>query len=491
VSPPDSQTASRILARYLLGVEGGAPADFEALCEEHPERAEELRGLKADLERVEDVLEGLGGIDSGDDESRSLAGRLASRFGSDVDPSITLEAEGEADPEFAKRALGRLAEHAGGSVRYRAKGEVGRGGMGAVLRVWDEDLRRHLAMKVVLGEDAKHLARFLEEAQVTSQLDHPGIVPVHELGLDAEGQVYFTMKLVKGRTLREVIELASEEREGWSRTRVLEVVLKICDAMAYAHDKGVIHRDLKPANIMVGRFGAVYVMDWGLARIQGREDPRDVRILEPESPSSSLRSVRQDETDSSPDSPLVTMDGDVVGTPAYMSPEQAEGRLEALGPRTDVYALGAVLYHVLCGHMPYVKPGTKASTYAIWHWVRTGPPEPLHTAAPEVPAELVSICEKAMAREPGARFASMEALADDLRAYLEGRVVRTYETGAWAETRKWVRRNKLLAASVAAALLALIAGIATTLVLRQRAERSAELARESAELARENAEEAK
>ena len=173
--------------------------------------------------------------------------------------------------------------------RYVLEGEIDRGGMGAVLRIHDAHLNRRLAMKVMLeraaakdAEDARLsqqlLGRFLEEAQVTSQLDHPGVVPVHELGLDASGKVYFTMRLVKGRNASEAFALARAETDGWTRTRALEIVLKVCDTMAYAHEKGVLHRDLKPGNVMVGRFGEVYVMDWGLAKVLGQEDKHDLRI---------------------------------------------------------------------------------------------------------------------------------------------------------------------------------------------------------------------
>src|SRR5688500_466293 len=205
--------------------------------------------------------------------------------------------------------------------------------MGVVLRVWDEDLRRHLAMKVMLGKglgtaagrpsDPKLLARFLEEAQVTGQLDHPGIVPVHDLGLDAEGRVYFTMKLVKGVTLGEVFDERARGEGGWTQQRVLGLLLKVCEAMSYAHAKGVIHRDLKPANVMVGKFGEVYVMDWGLAKILGREDGKDVRIRPNGAPPEGgrRRSDRRARPAEMPDTALYTMDGDVLGTPAYMPPE--------------------------------------------------------------------------------------------------------------------------------------------------------------------------
>ena len=173
--------------------------------------------------------------------------------------------------------------------RFLLEGEIGQGGMGAVLRIHDRFLNRRLAMKVLLeraaprDDEEKKLAhqllgRFLEEAQVTSQLDHPGVVPVHELGLDANGKVWFTMRLVKGRTASEVFADAFAGANDWTLTRALEVVLKVCDTMAYAHDKGVLHRDLKPSNVMVGRFGEVYVMDWGLAKVLGQPDRHDLRI---------------------------------------------------------------------------------------------------------------------------------------------------------------------------------------------------------------------
>src|SRR5688500_1375331 len=185
----------------------------------------------------------------------------------------------------AGELIERLAGRAPNGARYQIEGEIGRGGMGAILRAFDPDLRRVLAMKVALEQDAatdarqrQRLGRFLEEAQITGQLDHPGVVPVHELGLDAQGRLYFTMRLVRGQELGAIYELASKGRDDWSTVRVLGVLLKVCEAMAYAHSKGVIHRDLKPANVMVGRFGEVYVMDWGLAKVIGRDDSCDLRI---------------------------------------------------------------------------------------------------------------------------------------------------------------------------------------------------------------------
>ena len=439
---------------------------------------------------------------------KSLAARLRERFGPDVDPGVSLEPQGTpaAPSDFSSQVLARLASRPDASGRYRLQGEVAQGGMGVIVRVWDEDLHRHLAMKLMLGRvsppagvesdpaaatpalPARSVGRFLEEAQVTGQLDHPGIVPVHELGLDQDGRVFFTMKLVKGEDLKAVFARVHAGEEGWSVTHVLGLLQRSCEALAYAHAKRVIHRDLKPANLMIGKFGEVYVMDWGLARLLDRPDDKDLR-LRPEhvAATTELNSPRHEAVAAQSDSPLVTMDGDIVGTPAYMSPEQARGELARLGPPTDVYALGAMLYHLLAGRMPYVVPGAYANQHMILGRVQEGPPRPLHELAPDVPAELVAICERAMEREPQDRYPHMTALSDDLRAYLEHRVVSAYETGALAEARKWVVRNKPLAAALAAGVLLLVGGLTSSLMLKGRSDRNAAVASANATLADANA----
>ncbi len=351
---------------------------------------------------------------------------------------------------------------------YVLRGEIARGGQGAVLRVWDQDLNRNLAMKVILGKDdekpsgktphvdAHTMGRFLEEAQVTGQLDHPGIVPVHELGVDKDGRVYFTMKLVKGRDLAAIFDLVHEKKEGWNLTRALGVILKVCEAMSYAHAKGVIHRDLKPANIMVGRFGEVYVMDWGVARVLKREESHDIRIQQ----TMAVRSDWRDKAEKE-EPKLLTMDGDIVGTPAYMSPEQASGELDHMGPHSDVYSVGAMLYHLLSGRMPYVTPGERIHGFTIWNKLREEPPTPLSEITENLPQELVAICEKAMSRDLAERYKDMSKLANDLSAFVEHRVVHAYETGAVAELRKWVKRNKSLAAVTTAFVLLALGGLGT------------------------------
>ncbi len=417
----------------------------------------------------------------------SFVQRLRKRFGSDVDPEITLQDEDQ-DPEesVSKGLYLKLSTKDPASMRYTVRGELARGGMGAILRVWDDDLRRNLAMKVLLSRgvneedeeepkiDDELLGRFLEEAQITGQLDHPGIVPVHDLGIDERGRVYFTMRLVRGRDLKQILDLMAEGKEGWSRTKLLYVILKVCEAMAFAHSKGVVHRDLKPANIMVGRFGETYVMDWGLARVLGRRDSRDIRLKPADASALSLvRTARQEDHETDPQSPLVTMDGDVIGTPSYMALEQAEGKLDEVGPRSDVYSVGAILYQMLTGQAPYVKPNAKISPHTVLSRVLDGPPTPIAKLNKDVPGELIAICEKAMGRGQAERYMSMLDMSADIEAYLEGRVVRAYEGGSVAEFRKWMQRNRGMAAAILVAILLAVGGLAS--VAAVQASKTAEL----------------
>ncbi|MEZ5305017.1 MAG: serine/threonine-protein kinase [Verrucomicrobiales bacterium] len=378
--------------------------------------------------------------------------------------------------------------------RYADEGEIARGGMGVVFRVKDRNLDRTLAMKRmmaapdILGGKAEvdRFARFMEEAHVTAQLDHPGIVPVHDLGEDENGCAYYTMKLVRGRELGEVIKVARKGEEGWNLPRLVGVLVRACQAVAYAHGKGVIHRDLKPANIMVGELGEVYVMDWGLAKQVGRDDVHDIRPLIGDGVSGSeviISSPRSGgDPGSSVDSPLMTRDGAIIGTPAYMPPEQAAGEVENVDQRADIYALGAVLYEMLATVPPYHDQSQSAEATSemetatatdnraqrIITSIASGPPTRVRDLRPDAPAELVAVCEKAMARDRERRYASCLDLAEDLQAYLDGRVVQAHETGALAELKKWVLRNKATSAAAAAAVLALAALAALQSVSNQR-----------------------
>ncbi len=409
--------AVEVFEDYLSQVLGGGHADFDAVCIAHPELESKLRELEADWQ----ALSPLG------------AARAEER-------------------EHKKRGAETKRKK-----RYGRRETIGRGGMGEVMRVWDGEMRRNLAMKIARTPshrvNAASLARFFEEAQLTGRLDHPGIVPVHELGLDADGRAYFTMRLVRGQDLQKVFGLARTGRESWNQQRALGVILKVCEAMAYAHSRNVIHRDLKPANVMVGRFGEVYVMDWGLAKVLGRKG-RERDASEPR-PKSMKKGG----------SPISTIDGTVIGTPSYMPPEQARGALDEIGPHSDVYAVGAMLYTLLTGRVPYVPPGQRLSQETVLAKVLKGPPIPVRRLSRTVPEELVAICETAMARNPARRYPSMVEMAEDLRAYLEGHVVQAYETGAYAEFRKWVARNRLAAGAILASIVAVVVGLASIAVV--------------------------
>ncbi len=436
-SPPPPDAAEDVFARFLERIENGEPADFDALCRDHAALAPTLRRIH---QRWQAMTRAFGAL------SRSDAATPPAHAGS---PSVDA-------------LLQRLGASGARIERYAIGAEIARGGMGRVVQAWDEELRREVALKIHRGDpgDTRQRRRFLEEAQIAAQLDHPGIVPVHELGLDAEGRPFFSMQLVRGLDLGRILELARSGDGDWSRTRVLHVLLRACEAVAFAHSKGVVHRDLKPANIMVGRFHETYVMDWGLARVAGDGAADDGEV-------DTLRTAIAGEDLGSP---LLTGSGDVLGTPAYMAPEQAANG--TADTTADVYAIGAILYHLLAGHVPYAARGTPDADTLLQR-LAAGPPPRL---GDDVPAELRAICERAMARDPGARYADIGALAADLRAFLELRTVRAYATGRFAELRKWVARNRALTASFAALLLALLAGATAATALWVRAERNRERA---------------
>ena len=381
-------------------------------------------------------------------------------YGTAVDPGISLDRERGAAPEPGGSDRSPAPGVRRAADRYRVQELVGQGGMGTVLGVWDTELRRRLAMKIrgrlddpPSGEpgDWRSARRFLREAQITAQLDHPGIVPVHEIGLDEKGRLFFTMKRVEGQTLTAVLRQVELGQDGWTQTRALGVLVKVCEAVAYAHTKGVIHRDLKPSNVMVGGFGEVYVMDWGLAKMVCDPAHRDG---EPALESSPEVEVEREHGPAGPKP--ITIDGMALGTPAYMPPEQALGDVQAVNQRSDVYSLGAMLYHLLTGRVPYAAAEDGLPAKRVVEQTCEGPPVSVHELRPKVAPELVAICEKAMERDPRRRYAGPDEMALDLQAYLEGRVVRAYAVGPVVELKKWVVRNRTVAATVLTAALVLV-----------------------------------
>ena len=289
--------------------------------------------------------------------------------------------------------------------RYKNLGEIARGGMGAIVKVQDRDLRRTLVMKVFDPEDGKidngRIGMFIEEAQINGQLDHPNICPVYEVGHDQEGSHFFTMKLVRGKTLADVLHGDSYDPTNPGCLReALEIVKKVCDALAFAHAKGVVHRDMKPENIMVGDFGEVYLMDWGIAKLMTSSHEDRVTIA-------------RDTTS------MLDQAGAIVGTLMYMAPEQARGEAESVDHRADVFGLGAVLYEVLTQVPPYYAQsiGDLVLMAQSCGWRA---PQDLVGTDLVLPSALCTICEKAMSAEPADRYQTVVELRDALDAFLVG-----------------------------------------------------------------------
>ncbi|MBP6839475.1 MAG: protein kinase [Kofleriaceae bacterium] len=351
---------------------------------------------------------------------------------------------------------------------------LGRGGMGQVFAARDRRLRRTVAVKELRRGAGDLEARFVREALLTARLQHPSIISVYEAGRWPDGAPYYAMRLVAGRSLEQALAGATERP---ARLALLPNLLAVADALAYAHSQRIIHRDLKPANVMLGDFGETVVIDWGLAKdLAEPSGPARHGDGGPDQRGEPARSAT-DGGDSE------TRHGEILGTPAYMAPEQAAGA--AVDERTDVFALGAILYHVLSGQLPY----TGASAVEVMERIQAGRPRPLREVAPGLPPDLVAIVDRAMAPAPAARYPSARELAEDLRRFTSGQMVSAHHYGAGALVRRWLRRHRALVAVSLAALvtLAALATVGTRRILAE--ERAAQAARRAAEQHRRSADE--
>ena len=372
------------------------------------------------------------------------------------------------------------------SIRYRVDGEIARGGMGSVLKGRDPDLGRDVALKVLrddLRDDAGMVRRFVEEAQIGGQLQHPGIVPIYELGTFADLRPYFAMKLVKGHTLAELLEARDGPDD--DRPRFLSIFESIAQTVAYAHARGVIHRDLKPSNVMVGSFGEVQVMDWGLAKVLPRggvvDDAQAGKLDRQETVIATDRSGSEE--------PCLSQAGSVMGTPSYMAPEQARGEGERVDERADVFALGSILCEVLTGDPAFLGRSSgeilrKAALGDLAEAVA-------RLDACGADAELVAIARDCLAREAEDRPRHAGAVAEQVTAYLGGvqdrlrtaeiargaeaaRAEEAVHTAAEANERARVeRRARRFQVGLAASLLVLVTvgGLGLTYALQQRQQR--------------------
>jgi serine/threonine-protein kinase len=335
-----------------------------------------------------------------------------------------------------------------------------------------------VALKQILdahADDEASRRRFLVEAEITGGLEHPGIVPVYGLGTHSDGRPYYAMRFIRGDSLKEAIDRFHADavlrkdpgRRSLELRRLLRRFTDMCNAIDYAHSRGVLHRDIKPGNVIVGKHGETLVVDWGLAKATGQADPDSgERTLRPASASGSAE----------------TLPGSALGTPAYMSPEQAEGDLEHLGPRSDVYSLGASLYCLLTGKPPFAGDAVE-----VIPRVQRGDFSPPRATDPGIDRALEAVCLKAMAHRPVDRYASPKTLAEDLERWMADEAVSAWREPVGRRARRWMRRHRTLVTSTAAVLifsLAGLAGFATVLAgkNRQLDDKNLELAGKNREL---------
>jgi serine/threonine-protein kinase len=347
-------------------------------------------------------------------------------------------------------------------LRFRVLRPHARGGLGAVFVALDNELHREVALKQILdshADDPVSRQRFLLEAEVTGGLEHPGVVPVYGLGTYGDGRPYYAMRFIRGDSLKEAIDRFHKDqarksdpgRRALELRKLLRRFTDVCNAIEYAHSRGVLHRDLKPGNIIVGKHGETLVVDWGLAKATGRTDPgvaSGERALIPSSASGSAE----------------TVPGSALGTPAYMSPEQAEGDIEHLGPRSDVYSLGATLYYLLSG-----QPPLEGEIGDVLRAVQRGEVPPPRQHDTTIDAALEAVCLKAMAHQPADRYPAPKALAEDIERWMADEPVAAWREPVSRRARRWARRNRSLVTGAAAAVLAGVVGLAAVLAVQTQA----------------------
>jgi serine/threonine protein kinase len=317
--------------------------------------------------------------------------------------------------------------------RFNIVSAYAEGGLGEISVARDSQLNRMVALKQIKtrwADDVEARSRFLQEAQITGRLEHPGIVPVYALGFDASGRPYYAMRFIEGETLQEVVrrfhekfgELRSDPRERLMELRkLLARLIAVCNTIDYAHNRGIIHRDLKPANILLGKYGETLVVDWGLAKVITGDKLPPLPFQEIAGSAGVAGTVM----------------GTALGTPAYMSPEQAAGKMDELSSQTDIYSLGVTLYHLLTGRLPY----EEESVSGVLEKVKALSPHSPREHSPWVPRPLEAICQKAMAPRPVDRYPSTAALAEDIERWLADEQTVAYDPTLWEHILQWWRHQ--------------------------------------------------
>jgi serine/threonine-protein kinase len=495
--------ADRHLLFALLALQNGIINQGQLLAAFQAWTLDKAKSLADHLEARGDltgarraVLEALAGVHldaHGGDVERSLAavslGRSArERLARIGDPAIdaTLDHIGSAHSpteDDGQIDSDRTNTYAVGSAtsdgqRFQILRPHARGGLGAVFVARDTELNREVAVKQILdhhADDQGSRARFVLEAEITGGLEHPGIVPVYGLGTYPDGRPYYAMRFIRGDSFKEAIaafhaDLASKRDPGQRSLALRKLLLRfldLCNAIDYAHSRGVLHRDIKPANVILGKYGETLVVDWGLAKAQGRSETdavSDERILVPSSSSGSAE----------------TLPGSALGTPAYMSPEQAGGDLERLGPRSDVYSLGATLYCLLTGRQPVEGDDVGAVLRAV----QKGDFPPPRRLDPALDPALEAVCLKAMAPRAEDRYPAPRALAEDIEHWMADEPVAAWREPWRRRARRWERRHRTAVMAAASGLLVALAGMFSVLVVQARA--NSELTRSNNALAEAN-----
>jgi eukaryotic-like serine/threonine-protein kinase len=433
--------------------------------------ADLIASLRAQLRLVEDMkpqetIANLG--------SSALNGTLP-------DPEGTTAWAGISPDGASASASSRLLDAK--SARFRVLRPHAKGGLGEVYIAWDEELERNVALKEIRAEHSQSerlRERFVREAEINGNLEHPGIVPVYGLGAYPDGRPYYAMRFVEGETLKVALERFHAEAprldaSEWAigLRQLLRRFIGVCDSIDYAHSRGVLHRDLKPSNILLGKFGETLIIDWGLAKIIGKSDPHDPAMAGGEG------IVRL----STEDSHFPTLAGETMGSPPFMSPEQARGCHADLTSASDIYSLGSTLFAVLTGRPPV----DGAKTAEILDKVGRGEIIPPAKANPRVPQPLAAICLKAMQLEPSGRYGSARALADDLECWLDDRPVAIYQDSTSTRLLRWSRHHKSLVASSFALAFATFCGLVLFALVQGEQKRQAVIAQQQTEAARRRA----